>query len=65
MEGLREDTVDFGAIDLDVSGEKTIVTMPKPVEIERAIDLANSTAGRCRAWRVHATEVGAIHVRCV
>ena len=38
MEGLREDTVDFGAIDLDVSGEKTIVDDAEAVEIEMTID---------------------------
>lgn len=58
MEGLREDTVDFGAIDLDVSGEKTIVDDAEAVEIEMTIDLANSTAERA-GLRVHATEDGA------
>ncbi len=58
MEGLREDTVDFGAIDLDVSGEKTIVDDAEAVEIEMTIDLANSTAERAGP-RVHATEDGA------
>ena len=58
MEGLREDTVDFGAIDLDVSGEKTIVDDAEAMEIEMTIDLANSTAERA-GLRVHATEDGA------
>ena len=58
MEGLREDTVDFGAIDLDVSGEKTIVDDAEAVEIEMTIDLANSTAERA-GLRVHATKDGA------
>ena len=49
---------DCGAIDLDVSGEKTIVDDAEAVEIEMTIDLANSTAERA-GLRVHATEDGA------
>ncbi|MFR7778535.1 MAG: glycoside hydrolase family 32 protein [Bifidobacterium angulatum] len=57
MEGLREDTVDFGAIDLDVSGEKTRDDA-EAVEIEMTIDLAASTAERA-GLKIHATEDGA------
>ena len=58
MDGLRENTTDFGAISLGVNGEQTIADDAEAVEIEMTIDLANSTAERA-GLRVHATEDGA------
>lgn len=49
MEGLRENTTDFGAISLDVNGEQTIADDAEAVEIEMTIDLNASTAERARS----------------
>ncbi len=58
MEGLRENTTDFGAISLDVNGEQTIADDAEAVEIEMTIDLNASTAERA-GLKIHATEDGA------
>ena len=55
MEGLRENTTDFGAISLDVNGEQTIADDAEAVEIEMTIDLNASTAERA-GLKIHATE---------
>ena len=57
MEGLRENTTDFGAISLDVNGEQTIADDAEAVEIEMTIDLNASTAERA-GLKIHATEDG-------
>ena len=57
MEGLRENTTDFGAISLDVNGEQTIADDAEAVEIEMTIDLNDSTAERA-GLKIHATEDG-------
>ena len=58
MEGLREDTVDFGAISLDANDGRIIADDAEAVEIELTIDLAASTAERA-GLKVHATPDGA------
>ena len=58
MEGLREDTIDHGTIDLGVNEERIISDDAEAVEIEMTIDLANSTAERA-GLKVHATGDGA------
>ena len=58
MEGLREDTVDFGMVEFALDGEKTLLDDAEAVEIEMTIDLAASTAERA-GIKVHATEDGA------
>ena len=58
MDGLRENTTDFGAISLGVNGEQTIADDAEAVEIEMTIDLNASTAERA-GLKIHATEDGA------
>ncbi|KFI51579.1 glycoside hydrolase family 32 protein [Bifidobacterium biavatii] len=58
VEGLREDTIDFGAVELPQDGEKVLLDDAEAVEIEMTIDLDASTAERA-GLRVHATGDGA------
>ena len=58
MDGLRENTTDFGTISLGVNGEQTIADDAEAVEIEMTIDLNASTAERA-GLKIHATEDGA------
>ena len=58
MEGLREDTIDLGEINLDINEASTVMDDAEAMEIEMTIDLAASTAERA-GLKIHATEDGA------
>ena len=58
IEGLRTDTIDYGAIELTMDSEQLLLEDAEAVEIEMTIDLDASTAERA-GLRVHATADGA------